>query len=577
MRRFYLKTPFMSVPGTPNLWDVLGLLLVFVVFFGCARLASQMSLPYAIGEPIPISLSVWALPGYALRTVGRMAIAMIFSLLFTFIFGTLAAKSRYAERLVIPLVDILQSVPPLGFLSITIMGFILLFPNSLLGPEFASIFVIFTSQAWNMLLAFYQSLRTVPEDLIEAADMFHLNAWQRFWRIEVPFAVPSLLWNAMMSMSGGWFFVVASEAISVSNQQISLPGIGSYIDLAIQQANTHAVIAAIVTMFVVIILYDQLLFRPLVCWSEKFKLIQDTPQETAQSWLIQLGQKTRLLKFVGGFLGTIGNFMINFGCGHSKPKMRQDVSASVVKYADFTWNIVLVCLLAWGTSHIFSLIHKSLDFSAIREVFFLGLLTGIRVFALIFICSLILIPLGVRIGMSAKLTRIAQPIIQILAAFPANLLYPVVVLFIVRYKLNVEIWTAPLMVLGAQWYILFNVIAGASSLPKDLYQATSNLGVKGWLWWRKFILPGIFPFYITGAITAAGGAWNASIIAECVTWGDTTLRATGLGAYIENVTKLGHFPEIALGISVMCIYVLILNRIIWRPLYQLAEKRCKLG
>ncbi len=558
----------------PNVWDVAALLLILGLVCSLAWLAKQMVLPYHTGDKIPISLDPSNLPRYAFRTVLRMVIALGVSLTFTFAFGTLAAKNKLAEQIIIPLVDILQSVPILGFLSLTVVGFITLFPGSLLGPECASIFAIFTSQAWNMTLSLYQSLRTVPLELKEAANSFQLSAWQRYWRVEVPFSIPSLLWNMMMSMSGGWFFVVASEAISVSNQDITLPGIGSYINKAIQQGDTLAIFYALLSMLFVIMIYDQLFFRPLLCWSEKFKPIQDSPGENSTTWLTVLLKKTRVMKVLASGFSIVANGFINLGATQNR-KSRKHFGKSQRFFRTFRlfWYLAIIGLVVSSALVLILFLYVSLSASEIEYVLALGWITGLKVFVLIALCSLLWVPVGVWIGMRPSATNIAQPIVQFIAAFPANLLYPVFVYCIIHFQLNPNLWTAPLMILGSQWYIVFNVIAGASALPKDLYQATANLGVTGWLWWRKFILPGIFPFYITGAITAAGGAWNASIIAEYLSWKGTTIKVMGLGAYITEYTHLGLFPHIALGISVMCFYVLIINRVIWQPLYHLAEER----
>jgi len=467
----------------------------------------------------------------------------------------------------------------LGFLSITIVGFISLFPGSLLGPECAAIFVIFTSQAWNMALGFYQTVRTVPVELNEAAKMFHLSAWQRFWRIDVPFSLPGLLWNTMVSMSAGWFFVVASEAISVSNQQILLPGIGSYITVAIQSSNMHAIGYAILTMFIVILIYDQLLFRPLVAWAEKFKaeLVTQEAHE-ARSWVADLFNRTRFLRYIGMHLTRAFDLFVNIRFLRSQPISRSTVSSlRSEKYWGWIWNgltgILIICALAFLGYYIF----VNVPLSSVWQVFILGLITALRVFILIILCSLIWVPIGVWIGSRPSVAYYAQPIAQFLAAFPANILYPLVVILIVTYHLNVNIWVTPLMILGSQWYVLFNVIAGTSMIPKDIIQAVDNLSVNRFLRWKRLILPAIFPYYITGAITAAGGAWNASIVAEVVNWGNTTLVATGLGAYISECTTRGDFPHIALSISMMCVLVLIFNRIVWRPLYALAETRYVMG
>lgn len=562
----------------PNYWDVLALLIIFAILCLFGFGATQMSHPYQLGEVLVIHLDPAYLPRYAIDTVLRMVIGLVCALLCTFIVGTWAAKSRYAERLLIPLIDILQSVPVLGFLSMTIVGFIALFPGSLLGPECAVIFAIFTAQAWNMMLGFYQSLRTVPHDLIEAGHMFQLSAWQRFWRIEVPFSMPSLLWNMMMSMSASWFFVVASEAITVSHQNILLPGVGSYIAVAIAQANGAAIAYAILTMFIVILLYDQIIFRPLVAWSEKFKAEQTASEEHSYSWLIELFQRTRFLENAVKPVRWLATLWVNIAVFKKRKNYFPDVIVHprLDRFANLVWNGVLVVLVLYVIFDVGDFVFKSVSVHEVLWVFFLGLLTGIRIIILISICSIIWVPISVWIGFKPRLASSIQPIVQFLASFPANLLFPIVVYVIARFSLNINVWTTPLMILGSQWYIVFNVIAGAQAMPKELLQVADNLGVKRSLRWRKLILPGIFPYYITGAITAAGGAWNASIVAEYVTWGNQTLIAEGLGAYIKEFTTLGDFPRIALGIGVMCLYVLVFNRLVWRPLYRYAETRYRL-
>lgn len=557
-----------------NEWDVLLFLLLIMLLSLLAWAGGQMALPYEIGQTMSISLDPSYLPGYAIRTVFRMFIALLFSLLFTFTVGTLAARNKRAEQIIVPAIDILQSVPVLSFLSITIVGFIRLFPGSLLGPECASIFAIFTAQAWNMTLGFYQSLKTVPHDLREAADMFQLSSWQRFWKIEVPFSMSSLLWNTMMSMSASWFFVVLSEAISVSNQEIRLPGIGSYIAVAIEHADKTAVAYAIIAMLGVIFLYDQLLFRPLITWSEKFKMDQSPDEKSYQSWLVSLLRKSRIGHLLGNVIDIISDAFINFKWFNRRQvKVRIEPDFSKEKRSDRWWQLGLILTLALACWYVLEFILASVAASELLHVFLLGLATSTRVIALIIISSLIWVPIGVWIGMHPRLAQLAQPIIQFLAAFPANLIYPVVVVGIMTFHLNVEIWVTPLMILGTQWYILFNVIAGASRIPRELYLAADNFGVRGWQWWKRLALPGIFPYYITGAITAAGGAWNASIVAEWVSWGNTTLKATGLGEYIHAYTDAGDFPRIALGTAMMCLFVLAFNHVLWRPLYRIAEER----
>ncbi len=575
--RPFLPSIAVSPNLRPNLWDAALLPIVFGLLALLAWGALQMDAPYDVGTPLPLSLDPANLPYYLLRSALRMLAALGLSLAFTLVYALLAAKVPALERVLIPFLDILQSIPILGFLSITVTGFIALFPGNLLGVECAAIFAIFTSQAWNMTTSLYQSLRTVPTDLVEASSMFHLSPWRRFWRLELPFAVPGLVWNMMMSVSGGWFFVVASEAITVSGQTIMLPGVGSYIALAIQERDLAAIGYAILAVLVAILAYDQLFFRPLVAWAEKFKFEQSAGEEAPESWLLTLMQRARFFRAASrlpkGMWRTVLDIM---------PRRPQRTRAPAAEWLlppwlDKVWNGVLLAgvLLAVGWVSIF--VHGAVGFGEIVEVLFMGAVTALRIIVLIALASLIWVPVGVWIGLRPRMAGRLQAVAQFLAAFPTNLVFPVVVMLIVHFKLNVEIWTSPLMVLGTQWYILFNVISGASSLPSDLKDAAGNLGLKGWLRWKRFILPGIFPSYLTGAITASCGSWNASIVAELVTWGDTRLVATGLGSYIADATGSGDFPRIALGIAVMCVYVMGFNHFVWRRLYVLAAERLRIA
>src|SRR3989338_3155450 len=454
----------------PNYWDTIALLFVLFVITLFASTARQMVTPYQIGETIPISLNPAALPFYASRTVVRMLIALFFSLLFTFIFGSWAAKSRHAERIIIPAIDILQAVPILGFLSVTIASFIRLFPGSLLGPECAAVFAIFTSQAWNMTFVFFQTVRSIPVDLEETVQMFNLSAWQRFWRIEVPYATPGLLWNTMASMSAGWFFVVAAEAITVSNQEILLPGIGSFIAVAIEAADMKAIGYAVLTMFVVILIYDQLLFRPLVAWAEKFKLEYHTSEKPIESWVVNLFRRTRLMRDVGSQLTHLFDAFVNIKILHSQDhfssvpvsKQRERITGILLDVLTLLLGIFAFIFLAYYILHNISL-------GEVKQVLWLGLLTASRIFILIILCSLVWVPIGIWIGLRPNVAQVAQGIAQVFAAFPANLLYPFIVMLIVNYHLNPNIWLSPLMILGSQWYILFNVIAGASVIPKEFF------------------------------------------------------------------------------------------------------------
>jgi NitT/TauT family transport system permease protein len=559
----------------PNVWDLVALPLVFGVLGLITWGGIAMGAHYQIGDALPISLDPWRLPEYALRTVLRMAAALLASLVFSLIYAAIAAKSRQAEKILIPALDILQSVPILGFLSITVTGFIALFPGRLLGVECAAIFAIFTSQAWNMTFSLYQSLRTVPVELIEAARMYHLSPWQRFWRLEVPHGVPALVWNMMMSVSGGWFFVVASEAITVSGQSILLPGIGSYIATAITERDLGAIGYAVLIMLVVILLYDQLLFRPLLAWSRKFA--GDTADEdSVRPWFLIVLQRAQVFDLVQAAALAISR-TVDYGIGmlaRAVPRARPAGESSPLFERLFDAALVLLAVAAIAWIVVF--IRASVEPSEIGWVFVLGLLTAVRVMVLIALASVVWVPIGVWIGLRPRIADRAQPVVQFLAAFPANLFFPVAVVLILRFDANPEIWLSPLMILGTQWYILFNVIGGTIGLSAELQLAAGNLGVRRFLWWRRVILPAIFPAYVTGAVTAAGGAWNASIVSEVVQWGDTTLHATGLGAYIAQWTSEGDAARIALGIGVLCLYVLAFNRLLWRRLYNLAAERLRL-
>ncbi|PIZ04670.1 MAG: sulfonate ABC transporter permease [Gammaproteobacteria bacterium CG_4_10_14_0_8_um_filter_38_16] len=573
IKNTYTKNEAISWP-VPNYWDALALILVLAVIVLLVLGAGEMVGHYQIGEEIPISLNPDNLPYYALRSVMRILIALACSVIFTFTVGTLAAKNKRAERILIPMIDILQSVPVLGYLSFTVVGFLVLFRGSMLGPECACIFTIFTAQVWNMTLSFYQSLRSVPEDLKEAVMMFHLSAWQKFWRLEVPFAMPGLLWNAMLSMSGSWVYLMLSETITVAHQNITLQGIGSYTALAIAHADKVAIGYAILAMFVVIFLYDQLLFRPLIAWAEKFKAEESASEIVSQSWVLDLFHRAEFFQFIGGYLSWLGDVIVNIKYfRHRKKTILKQVVSFWQKCLGVGWNFILYSAIILAAVVLYHFIFSSIPASQTWHVVFLGLVTATRVLAMIILSSIIWVPVGVWIGLNPRASQIAQPIAQFLAAFPANLLFPVAAILIVRYDLNTNIWTSPLMILGTQWYILFNVIAGTVAIPKNLKMAVDTLGVRGWLWWKRLILPGIFPYYITGVITAAGGAWNISIYSEAVTWGNIQLHAVGLGAYITEVSQQGNFAGLALGITIMSLFVVLVNRCIWRPLYNLAERR----
>ena len=562
LRRF----PF----GMADLAVMLGMFMLLALV---ARLGAGALVSFEPPQVVPnVDLAPGNLPYYAGRSTLRRFIALFFSTLFTLVYGYVAANNRWAERVMVPLLDILQSVPVLGFLSITVTGFIALFPGSLLGLEAASIFAIFTSQVWNMTFSFYQSLRTVPGELREAATLYQLSRWQRFTTLEVPSAVIGLLWNAMMSFGGGWFFVVASETISVLNQKYTLPGIGSYVAAAIADENLVALGWAFLTIVIVIVLVDQLFWRPLIAWSDKFRMEQSASAEAPESWVYNLLQTARIPRLLGRFLtpatDAINRLLSRIG-GPGGPR----VDGVGLPQGDRLYASILLLAIGFLIAFALHWILTTVGPGEVFKTFGLGVLTLLRVTLLLLFATVIWTPIGVAIGFHPKLARTLQPVVQFLASFPANFIFPFATLFFLWSHLSLEWGSILLMALGAQWYILFNSIAGAQSIPTDLREMADDIGLKGWQRWQKLIIPGIFSAWVTGGVTASGGAWNASIVSEIVSWGTTTLTATGLGTYIAEATFSGDWPRITLGIGMMSLFVVGLNRLLWRKLYQLAESK----
>ncbi len=481
--------PFGFLRDLTSRWDLIAFIVVIGLIAFLGEAAHSLFIPLSQLDAVPLSLDPRHLPEYAARTTLRMLVALLVSLVFTLTYATWAAKSERAGKLLVPILDILQSVPILGFMSITFVFFMSLAPGRVLGAEFASIFAIFTSQAWNMAFSFYQSLRTIPHELSEAADSFRLSPWMRFWQLEVPFGLPALVWNMMMSMSGGWFFVVASESFTVGRTSVALPGIGSYIALAIQQKNLVAIGWAIGTMLLVILAYDQLLFRPLVSWVDRFRVEQDPGEDVPESWALTMMRRSRLIKagkvaFQSVVLATSRAFNFGDPAGHVLP-------SRPTRSLDLLWVSLVAIAVALGVWHVVASLIAHTPIAEAAHVCGLALITMVRVFVLIALASLVWVPAGIWIGLRPRVAAIVQPAAQFMAAFPANLLFPIVVYCIATWKLKPDIWLSPLMILGTQWYILFNVIAGAAQLPAELRYAATNFGVRGWLWWRKVALPGI--------------------------------------------------------------------------------------
>ncbi|HYA73177.1 MAG TPA: ABC transporter permease subunit [Roseiarcus sp.] len=562
----------------PNHWDLIALAVIMAVLAGIARTYHGLTAPLPPANEPAVLLDYGELPYYALRTALRMFAALAASFVFTFTYATLAAKSRRAEMVLIPVLDILQSVPILGFLSFTVTFFLGLFPGNVLGAECAAVFAVFTSQAWNMAFSLYQSLRTVPRDLDEVARGLRLTGWQKFWQLEAPFAIPGLIWNTMMSMSGGWFFVVAAEAITVGDTTITLPGVGSYIAAANNAGRWDAILAAVATMAIVILLYDQVLFRPVVAWAAKFRVELSVGQQVERSWVLDLLQRTHWIRMgfrpIFAALRSVSFWRLSFP--RLLPANALSPTPAASRILDVAWIVIVVAIALYALSSVVAFVGTELSWPDVAQATLLTVYTLLRVAVLMALATMVWVPISVWIGLRPRWAEAVQPLAQFLAAFPVNLLFGAAVSLVLMFNLNPDIWLSGLIVFGTQWYIVFNTIGGAAAFPNDLREAATNFRVRGWDWWRQVMLPGIMPYYITGAITASGGSWNASIVAEYVKWKDQTVSAHGIGDYIAEATDKGDFPKIVLGVAIMSIFVTLFNRLFWRQLYAYAERRLRL-
>jgi NitT/TauT family transport system permease protein len=550
---------------------------LLALLFGLLRLAPALNAPFLPKTaPSQVSTDPADLPYYAVRSLVRMFAGLILSVLFTFVYATAAARSRRAAKVLIPVLDILQSVPVLGFLSVTVTAFIALFKGSELGLECASIFAIFTSMAWNMTFAFYHSLVSQPRDLDEAARVLRLTRWQRFWRVDVPSGMIPLVWNGMMSFGGAWFFLAASESISVLNHHYALPGIGSYAAVAIANGNLGEIGIAIGVMIVLVIGVNFLFWRPITAWADRFRVEESEAAERPRSIVLDVLRRSQVPQQLGRPLRPVGRLLDGATRPFGLAEHPLSVSRSRERTGDVFFAGVVAAVVVYGAWEALGYVRATTGLGEFGYAFALGAATFARVMLLTAIATVVWVPVGVWIGMNPKVTRFAQPIVQVFASFPANFVFPLATVVFLAWHIPLDAGAVLLMALGAQWYILFNVIAGASAIPSDLREAMTSLGVHGWLRWKKFILPAVFSSYVTGGITAAGGAWNASIVAEVVVYGHHHLTAIGLGAYIAQATATGNFPRILVGISVMSVYVVAANRLLWRRLYALAERRYSL-
>lgn len=555
-----------------------------LIFLGIAVLLYIALTPAINGDIKPtdvgssISTNISAIPLYMLKSVGRMAAAYVLSLIFTLIYGHIAAHNKKAERIMIPILDILQSIPVLSFLPAVLLGLMALFPKYNIGVELASIILIFTSQAWNMTFSFYNSIKLIPKDLDEASDVFRLNKWQKFRKLEVPFSMMGLVWNSMMSWAGGWFFLMTCEMFTMNGKTYALPGIGSYLQVAANEGNMKALFWGIISLIIVIILLDQLIWKPLNVWADKFKM-ELTQTEVPHSALLTLLRRSAIIGFlvekifkpIASIFGEKLDQVINKRNIKKKEKVNNKFGV-VIKWII---RIVAIIVFLYAAINASKLIMK-LSMDEILEIFPAVGATLLRVLAAQIIAIIWTVPVGVAIGLNKKLARILQPIVQIAASVPATALFPVLLLFLINKIGGLNIAAVILMLMGTQWYILFNVIAGAMAIPEDLKAAAKTFGITGIKKWKVLILPAIFPYLVTGMITAAGGCWNASIVAEYVTFGGKTVTTVGLGALISESTASGNFAMLLLSTLTMAIVVVAFNKIVWNRLYRLAEEKFKM-
>jgi len=526
---------------------------------------------------IAIDLSPSALPRYTMFSLIRGLLAYVLSLGFTLVYGYWAARDRVAGRLLLPLLDILQSIPVLGFMPGLILALVALFPHSNVGLELAAVIMIFTGQAWNMTFSLVHSLRSVPSDFREAATVYRFNWWQRLRKVELPFASIGLVWNSMMSMAGGWFFLMINESFQLGQRDFRLPGIGSYMSVAVEQGRGSAMVLAIVAMTTMIVVLDQLLWRPVVVWAQKFRVEEGGEQVLMTSWFLNWFRASRLIRALRWQARRIRRRFARqpVAVAESAAPVPQVAERSAGRLSFLALGILLA-VLAWGGVKLVHLLHQ-VPARVWGASIAAGFITLGRVLISTVIGTVWALPAGIAIGLSNRLSRVLQPVVQIAAAFPAPMLFPLVIAVLQWAGVSLGWGSILLMLLGTQWYILFNVIAGATAIPADLKEAARSYRLSGWHRFRTLYFPSVFPYLVTGWVTAAGGAWNASIVAEFVTFKGQALRAPGLGAEISGAAARADFPHLAAAILVMSVLVVAFNRTVWRWCYRLAEERFSLS
>jgi len=572
-----LKRPAGSRWSWAFLIDIAIFLFVFAAIFGVYAIGRSWLGP--MRPHAEISQNPRDLPLYALYSLVRISVAYALSLIFALAYGYMAASSRRAEIIMVPLLDILQSIPVLSFLPGVMLAMVAIFPHSQLGVELGSILLIFTGQVWNIAFSFYSSLKTVPRELHEAAVIYRFSRWQRFAELDLPFSTIGLVWNSMMSVAGGWFFLMACEMFVLGKRDFRLPGLGSFLQTAASHGNTRAILWGVGAMIAVIVLLDQLVWRPIIVWADKFKFEQVESSGNEQITLLRLlGRASIVLRLYHLLIQPVFNW-INLTFTQGARHAAAAFSTSKQNHARRWIGYLLAAGVLVGLG--FAVFHAARELSALhredyRELLESAALTFLRVNTALTLGALWTVPVGVAIGSNPRLARIAQPLVQIAASIPATALFPIILLFLLRLRGGLEIAAMLLMLLGTQWYILFNVIAGAMAIPTDLKEAAQIYRFGSWDRWRYLILPGIFPYLVTGMVTASGGAWNASIVAEYFHFQGKIVSTAGLGSTISGASDTGRFDVLLAATLIMATIVVLINRLLWRRLYRLASSRFKL-
>jgi len=561
--------------GVPSLFKDLPIFLAtFSVFYALLAMAHRWFAPAS--SHTVIDMRPGALPAYAMLSVTRIAIAYAISLVFSISYGYIAAYNAKAERVMIPLLDTLQSIPVLSFLPGVMLAMVALFPRRQFGIELGSILLIFSGQAWNMAFSFYSSLKSIPREMHEVAEVYRWSPWQKLTQMELPFAAIGLVWNSMISVASAWFYLIACEMFVLKNRDFRLPGLGSYLQTAANNADTRAIVWGLIAMIGVVVAMDQLIWRPVIAWAEKFKFEQVESAHAQRSAILDLLTRSRVWPQVGRMFISPARERVNIPFARVWAQHPEGRSPShSARWFSYLIGIVAALGIAYGVARMAGL-AVMVSRADLRSIFVGGGATFLRVEFTLFLAALWTIPVGVAIGLNAKLSAIFQPIIQVVASVPATALFPIVVLLLTRIGSGLAVGSIVLMLLGTQWYILFNVIAGAIALPTDLKEVCSVFNFGKWERWRELILPGIFPYLITGFVTASGGAWNASILAEYFHLNGQIFSTTGLGAVVSRAADNENYPVLLVATMLMAGIVLTINRLVWRRLYTLASTKYRL-